>query len=312
MRVLIPALVLAACNGGTPTDTDTDTDPVDPFTRFISPTVEIGGCATDCFTPGPDHAGTSWLTQTVDATRAGAETVAGSVIDFQQQLPVEAATVALWLDDAVVGAPDATAQGDASGAVSLQAPTCTPHTYRLTTDPVAVETQTTFKAHHVVQPGDGGPATSDYISVSDTTYRLIPTILGVAVDPGLAVIAGTTYGCGRDAGLPSDVDDEKLTGAQVVVYDAEGNIPETLSVHYFTQRFPDRAQPHTSADGLWVAINVPPGRLRAEAYGLVGGELTLLGATVLDSAAGSINIANIFTGYGDGVKVPDACVAPVE
>jgi hypothetical protein len=96
---------------------------------------------------------------------------------------------------------------------------------------------------------------------------------------------------------------------QVIVYDANGNVPEEMQINYFTERFPDRFQEHTSADGLWVASNVPAGRLRVEAWGLVGGELTLVGATVLDSEADSINIANIFAGYADGVKYPDSCLA---
>ena len=39
----------------------------------------------------------------------------------------------------------------------------------------------------------------------------------------------------------------------------------------------------------------------------MSGTLTLLGASELDSEADSINIANIFTGYGDGVKYPYSC-----
>lgn len=311
LSALVPALLAVACTGGGEPDGDTDL-PVDPFEAFIHPTEEVGGGGTACFTPGPDHASTAWLTQSADPASVGAADVVGQVSDFQiETLTVEATTVALWLDDAVEGAPDVVANGDEDGGVLLEgAATCAPLTYRVTTDPLFVETQTTYKAHHVYPPAGKGQVVGDFLSVSADTYQLIPTLLNVAVDPSLAVIAGTAYGCDRDAGLPSDDDAEKLTGVQVIVYDEAGNIPESLSVHYFTERFPDREQPHTSPDGLWVALNVPPGRLRAEAWGLVGGELTLLGATVLDSEADSINIANVFAGYGDGVKLPTACLAP--
>ena len=114
----------------------------------------------------------------------------------------------------------------------------------------------------------------------------------------------------RDPAQLSDDDAGKIEGVQVVVYDADGNIPDTLQVNYFVESFPAREQTATSADGLWVASNVPPGDLRVEMWGQVGGELVLLGATELKSEADSINIANIFAGYGDGVKYPASCAAP--
>ena len=138
-------------------------------------------------------------------------------------------------------------------------------------------------------------------------YQLIPTIVGVTIDPALAVIAGTAYDVVRDAAISSAIDTGKIEGAQVIVYDENGEIPDTLSVNYFTDEFPDRDQKWTSADGLWVAANVPAGNLRIEMWGQVNGELTLLGATSLFSEADSINISNVFAGYGDGVKYPYAC-----
>ena len=74
-----------------------------------------------------------------------------------------------------------------------------------------------------------------------------------------------------------------------------------------TESFPNRDQHFTSPDGLWVASNVPAGTLRVELWASVGGTPTLLGATVVESEAGSINIANIFSGYGDGTKYPSVC-----
>ena len=128
------------------------------------------------------------------------------------------------------------------------------------------------------------------------------------VDPSLAIIAGTAYDVTRDAGLSSDIDDGKIEGVQVIVYDENGEIPDALTVNYFTDSFPDRDQRWTSEDGLWVAANVPPGLLTVEMWGLVDGELKLLGATELLSESDSINISNIFAGYGDGVKFPENCL----
>lgn len=310
MRFALIAVALIACKGDGGTDSDdTDTTPVDLFAQFISPTVEPSGGDLTCFTPGEDWASTTWLTQDADTALQTTASVSGAVTDFETEDPVTEPTVDLWYGDSVSGAPDVSVTADGSGLLTISAPTCQPHTYRVNTNPDIVETKTTYKAHHLLGP-DNGSLTSDYLSVSDLTYRLIPTILGVSVDPDKAIIAGTMYGCGRNPALPSEDDTEKVQGVQVIVYDQDGNIPEEMQINYFTERFPDRFQEHTSADGLWVASNVPAGRLRVEAWGLVGGELTLLGATVLDSEADSINIANIFAGYGDGVKLPDTCLVP--
>ncbi|MEZ4321911.1 MAG: hypothetical protein R3F61_30845 [Myxococcota bacterium] len=310
MRSVLLAFALVACKGdGNSPDTDTDTTPVDPFEVFIHPTVEASGGGLACFTPGDDWESTEWLEQNVDPTLVGTAAVAVAVQDFESEDPVSMPTVDLWYGDAVSGAPDASVTGDGGGLLTIDSPTCQPHTYRVNTDPNVVETKTTYKAHHLYGPATGA-VTGDMLSVSDITYRLIPTILGVAVDPDKAIIAGTMYGCGRNPSLPSEDDTEKVEGVQVIVYDADGNIPQEMQINYFTERFPDRFQEHTSADGLWVASNVPTGRLRVEAWGLVGGTLTLVGATVLDSEADSINIANIFAGYADGVKYPDSCLVP--
>jgi hypothetical protein len=239
-------------------------------------------------------------------------TINGRVQDFEEEEegPVPGATVALYTDDSV-DTPDTTATADVNGNVALSGPSCTPVTYRVTSEGGPVPTKTTFKAHQVY-PFPSGPSIEGavYTSVSDTTYQLIPAILGVDVQPDLAIVAGTAFDCTRDPSASPDDDTGKLEGVQVVVYDADGDIPDTLSVNYFIENFPDRDRNTTSADGLWVAANVPPGELTVELWGVVGGELVKLGATKLLSEADSINIANIFAGYGDGVKYPATCVLP--
>ena len=252
--------------------------------------------------------GTPWLTQTIPSENTIDVNASGMVEDFQDEIPVAQATVELWFDDVIDGTTDAEALSDNSGLVSIPAKACQKMAYRVTTDPAITLTKTTYKAHHIYPPEpDGTVDDAEFVSVSDTTYRLIPTILGVVVDPDKAIIAGTAYDFARDPATTTDIDTGKIEGAQVIVYDQNGNIPESLTVNYFTENFPDRDQKWTSPDGLWVAANVPEGTLRAEMWGVVGGELTLLGATVLDSEKDSINISNIFAGYGDGVKYPFAC-----
>lgn len=223
--------------------------------------------------------------------------LSGEVKDFESDEEVSDATVEIWHADAVGGAPDSVSTSDASGAVSgLEVPNCTPVTYKVTTDAALGETKPTIEAHAVYQ-GDGSDA-DDFNSVSTTTYQIIPSLLGVSPQPDKGIIAGTAY----------DVNEQKIEGAQVVVTDASGNIPSSSVVKYFVDDFPNRNQAYTSADGLWVAVNVPPGTWNVEMYIAdgAGGHL-LMGSTVVEVAADSINISNIYTAYGTGVKLPSGC-----
>ena len=98
------------------------------------------------------------------------------------------------------------------------------------------------------------------------------------------------------------------SGAQVVVRDADGNIPESLVVKYFVDDFPNRNQEWTSEDGLWVAVNVPVGTWYVDAYVSDGaGGHIVKGTTVVEVIADSINVSNIHTGYGDGIRYPEGC-----
>jgi hypothetical protein len=208
----------------------------------------------------------------------------------------------------VDGAPDQSVVSDDNGAVSASAPSCEPISYRVTKTTGPILTKTTFKSHQTFGYPDGATIEgASFTSVSDTTYELIPGILGVDPQDTLAIVAGTAFDCTRDPSLDPDDDLGKIEGAQIVVYDADGNIPDTMQVNYFVEEFPAADQKFTSADGLWVASTVPPGRLTIERWGNVGGEIVKLGATVVDTQADTIAIANIFAGYGDGVKAPDSC-----
>lgn len=300
MRVPLLLLpLLAGCPGSTTQDTDdTSTGPgPGEFEHYIDVQAAPSGVLT-CHTPGED-----WLVQEVDEALQVVETHTYRVEDFEKETPVVDATVDIWLDDVAEGPPDASKQVDNSGLVSFDLPSCTPFSYRATTPPELGETIDTYEAHQVFPPLAANAGPIPYNSVSETTYRVIPGLLGVDVNPGDSIIAGTAYDC---AGEP-------IEGAQVVVRDASGEIPEDLVVKYFIENFPNRDQLHTSADGLWVAINVPPGTATVQAWVSdgAGGHL-LIGETVLTSYADSINISNITTGYGDGVVYPEACLASAE
>jgi hypothetical protein len=210
--------------------------------------------------------------------------------------------VELFLSDGIFGAPDYTLTADPAGLVSAGLDTCVPFTSRVSTDPLLDMTKTTVEAHGVMAFAPVPTVTHELNSVSSTTYALIPSLLGVSPDPAKGIVAGSVYGC----------DDDPIEGAQVIITDSDGNIPEEVLVRYFVDDFPNRNQPHTSPDGLWVLMDVPVGTWNIEGYVFNndGSEqpYTRIAATVLEVYADSINISSLFTGISDGVKMPSTCL----
>jgi hypothetical protein len=281
------ALGVVGCSGDKVEDTaPTSTDPMD---AFLDVTEEVSG-SIECYTPGDD-----WLSQTVNPAAQTTATLPGDVEDFEDGCCLEDISVDVWLSDDVTGTPDLSAVSGGEGTVSLDLPLCAPMAYRTSTDPSLDQTKDTYEAHQVLGPSDVMTA---YNSVSTTTYDVVAAVLGVSIDSDRSIIAGTAYGC----------DGEPLQKAQVVVVDNAGELADGLVVHYMQDEFPSRDQPYTSPDGLWVALNVPAGDWTVQLWGVVGGELQQLGATQLTAYADSINISNIYTGFGDGVRYPDECL----
>jgi len=254
----------------------------------------------------------AWITQLVDPTKVATLSVDGVINDFDLEEPPSYADnieARLWFNDEPTGAPDAAMLGDEDGKVSFDAPSCQPLAYLTYPDPAQNKARPTYKSHQVYGYTDS-TFDAEYISVSNDTYNVIPAILGVPVEAGKSLIAGTAFDCSREPDTLSEIDAGKIEGAQVIVRNIDGTKPEGVQVRYFVENFPDRDQTGTSADGLWAAVNVPPGDIRVELWGLVDGTPSLLGVTEFTTYADSINIANIFAGY-DSVKYPAACLLPV-
>ena len=295
MKRFISILALAACNGTDTAETgDTDTEDTNQgpavFEDFINTTTSPIGDLT-CV-PGDG----TWITQTVDAALqvSGPHTL--TVLDFESDVPLAEANVDVWYEDDATGIPDTSGVSDDAGEVSLTVPECTAISYKTWTDPELEITRDTYEAHQIFAPGDAFDGSLN--SVSDTTYKIIPGLLGLPIEDGAGIIAGTVYGC----------NDEPIEHAEVVVKNADGTIPPTLRVKFFVDDFPNRDQPDTSADGLWVAVNVPPGLVTVEAYTWNGTEHVLQGTSVVRSYPDSINIGNIYTGFDSGVKYPAECL----
>lgn len=306
--------LFAACAGGTDatdntddTDTQDTDDELDPTER---PLTEAPKGDLSCFTPATTFDAVVWAPTQDPVEMAGTVSVDGVVNDFEQEEPRSGRTVSLWFDDSVDGTADVSSNVDTQGNVAVEVPACQPVAWGTKEITGLNEAKPTFKAHQVYGQGSGGSLEAEFQSVSNDTYLLIPTILNIPIDPTKGIIAGTMYDCSRDPDTLPSVDTGKVEGIRVRVTDLAGNAVPGVKISYFTENFPDRDQPYSSADGLWGAFNVPEGEFRVEAYGLVDGEEKVLGATTLRGYADSINIANIWAGYSDGVKYPAACVVP--
>jgi hypothetical protein len=296
---ILPFVILAACDGGTDTDTDVDTDTdseLTAFETFINVTDPVIGDLV-CYTAGTDWATMKWDTVSVDPDAVQNQSRTLLVEDFESEEAVADSTVEIWLNDVASGTPDDVVTTGTDGLATFASlPTCQPLAYRVSTDPLWDQTKITLAAHKIVSPDTTIDDT--FTSVSKLTYQLIPTILGITPLPENAIIAGTAYDCNK----------EPIEGVQVVVYDENNEIPSSLQVEYFQEKFPSRDQPYTSADGVWVAINVPPGAMRVEMWGNVNDELVLIGATTLESYADTINLSNIYSGIGNGEHYPAECL----
>jgi hypothetical protein len=288
MTVLsLTAFLAVGCN--TDGDDTTPTEEADRFADFVFVEDAPRGELT-CYD------GTTWLESVADPSCEATVPLTGAVENFEDGESVANATVELFYSDDVSTTADGAYVSDDNGALSGEIAVCQPIAYRVTTDAALAETKPTMELHTVFDAAKA--VDTQFNSVSDVTYRLIPSLLGVSVDSDKGVLAGTAFDCNGDP----------VANAQVIVKDADGNIPESLIVKYFVAEFPNRDQQYTSDDGLWVAINVPVGTWSVEMYVSDGqGGHTLTGSTQLTVFADSINISNIYTGHPDGILVPESC-----
>jgi hypothetical protein len=239
-------------------------------------------------------------TETAAAGCVAQRSMSGTVLDFQDDYPVDEAQVELFFEDGIFGAADDTVTSDPNGVFNVEVNTCAPFTYRVSTDPVLDATKVTIESHDVLpHKGAINPVSHELNSVSSTTYALIPTLLGVSPDVEKGVVAGVAYDCAGG----------KIEGVQVMIEGASGNIPESVVAKYFRDDFPNRNQPYTSDDGLWILMDVPTGDWIVKGYVADGlGGHTLVAQTELKVLADSINISSIHAGISDGVKMPPDCL----
>lgn len=303
MRTLWILALLAGCNpSGSTDDTDTDTDVADTDVvadgLVLEDVITVSTPPIGDFTCLPEPG--MWNTQMIDPSCQFDVPIEGRAEDFESGDGVGGLKVELWLSDNLSGTADVTMTSDIDGNVTGgNAPTCTPWTSRVSS--TDGDTLPTIQEHW--SDGPSSPMGAYFNSVSSSTLALMTTLLSVTPDPALGVIAGTAYDCGGGGG------DSLAENIQVIVRAADGTYPSSQAIHYFFAEIPSRAATATSEDGLWLIANVPPGDAFIEAYAAVddGEPPRLIGQTKVQVFAGSLIIADMYTGSGDGVHLPASC-----
>lgn len=196
-------------------------------------------------------------TFTVLPTPGETGVLAGTVIDFESDEFVPGAHVALWPDnDPQTGLDDAedyltAADGTFSAADGLiQA--CVPFAARVWTEFDPPETYPTYEINMMV--AGSPPWNEDFNSVAFSTYNLLPLTVGVEPEVGKGIAAGRITDCVGANVANAEISVGSVDFATGTVTGAEG-----YSSRYFFDESPDGSQMHTSDDGLFGAMNTPPG-----------------------------------------------------
>jgi hypothetical protein len=255
----ITALGLAACGGGGGDGKTDGTSGVDGYPAGM-PTIPAGdyvwsGCE-DLPPPG------SPTDEMVSATFV--------VEDFEQGYVVEGVQLEVFYGNSTDGDPDLDDSNldvtDVDGRVTALVPADRLIAYRVVGGPTPNyppgEVKTSIEYDVTTPAADGG--TIDAISVSQATYMLISTVLGITPSPTLGILAG-----GFD-----DCDGQNVEGVVARLH-AGGTCcgTETRCLdRYFIDETPAQDQWWSSADGLFGVLQVPPADdYLLELHGIVSG-----------------------------------------
>lgn len=243
----------------------------------------------------------------------------GFVEDFEDDVAVDGATVRVWpSNNPQAGVASATEfTSDPVGNVQIDGvlSACTPYAVYAFKEFNPPITYPTYQSNFILPAN--GPYTETFISVSFSTYNLVALSLGLEVEPGKGIAAGRVRDCA----------DEPVANGEIKVGEIDwdtGEItePDGYSTRYFLDESPNLGSNQITDDGLFGAINVPPGdswnvllwgipQEEAHCQTTTGGDiiwntvnnaLCLLGTSSVFVIGDSVNIANI-----DLIAFPPDC-----
>ena len=179
-----------------------------------------------------------------------------TVEDFEEDEPVDGALIRIWpANNPQAGAGAATEfTTDANGQVEIDGliQACTPYgvyAFKEWNPPI---TYPTYQINFVTNANP--PWTETFNSVAFSTYNLLPLTVGVEAEPGKGIVAGRVRDCLGDPVAGGEVTVGTIDWATGAVVEAEG-----YATRYFLDDSPNLAAMEISADGLFGALNTPPG-----------------------------------------------------
>jgi len=306
------------CDGALdPTAGDDDDDDDSNSDPGIFDTDQVVTGDWTCKTAGtpPPTAGATWALE-------------GLVEDYQDDVPVAAARVQLWSDnDPSSGTPSWELEEPFSlpdGTFTVPdgiVQACSPFAARVWTEFEPQETYQTYQSGIIV--GGAVPFSHTFNSVAYSTYQLLPLTVGIEPEPGKAIAAGRMTDCLGEPIANGEASVGTIDWASgVVTPPADG-----YEMRYFLDEDPNGDQTHISPDGLFGAMNVPPG----QSYSLItwgipqdeahcettstgdviwnseNAALCMLATSTLFVQPDSVNIANV-----ELKPYPDECTGAID
>ena len=291
LSMAVVLTMLTSCREPQPDNTSGCTD--DWFEAYLNrsdPPAGIADSSLACYSEGEFNDDQPDVACQVEFTGQTA------LYDYQDQ-EGRAGAIQLAAGPGLEGVDEAaTLTAGEDGFVEATLTQCTPVSYKTTRD----EAMPTYHPNQVFAPKD--PFEPHFQSVSNGSRGLLQLTFGQSIEDGNGAIVGRALAC----------DDEPLANAQVVIRDAECNVPATAFFGYFTAQLPDVFRGATSDDGVFAIFNVPPGIYTVDMFlrtdgSAEGNEHVLAASSTVDIRADSISISDLFVGDEDGVHYPASC-----
>lgn len=308
-------IVAAGCGGGGGGDGGSDGGDCQFFDDTVTDAIEA-------WTDIPEEGGTVTAVDLASCTPDNSTTDAcpfnGQVIDFQEDewLPsgvLGGTTVVIFVDNRIddpsvladiaancAAADDDTAvdptcywaAANTAGQVSFPYIHCETRfaiwAHKFST--IAPPTKPAVEFNRISKTGDG---IQTVLTISQSTYELVPGIVGFTPDPTLGIVAGKVADC-ADNGVANVsthiIDGHTSEAPEDFCGDAVIN---RVGTFYFRDNFPADDQTVTSEDGLWAFANVPPGNITIFGFDNEGGTRHLIGHVELVSLPDTITIADL-------------------
>lgn len=251
-----------------------------------------------------------FMATTLDLSCRGARTrpVGGEPVDltfqlrdFQDDFAVTGSEVWLFSDntiaDACTGATCQVLTTNASGDASATLPAGGWYAYRVLPQEGPTRVSSVFGVFQYNEPAPTSAGRSVIgNSVNGMTIEVIPALLGITREPGLAIVAGRIEDC----------DGSFIQNAVVRVYDPDGDLIEQGTLgsepgyHYFNgnpdSNLPNQSETYSNVDGLYVVVQVPivdNRPYRMEAWANVDGETQRIGCESARIFPDAVTILNI-------------------